>query len=198
MLTIYKKIYLLAVFQFESEEINFKKNAVATISLSLETPIILSYGKKTLKIGTKEEYLYRRLAIQQALRRVKTSAKYNNGGKGRKEKMKVIEQFTNKEYNYIQTKLHKYTRDVINFCLKNRIGKIIIKDQSDEINLYKAEIKSIEDNENLSKKEKRELINSKKFLLRNWSYNGLMQFLLYKAKMYNIEIEDLSSNEEIE
>ncbi|MDY3538257.1 hypothetical protein PG275_09615 [Riemerella anatipestifer] len=184
-----KKIYLYAVFQFESKDISFTKGKELRAKLSPNVPILLEYKNKEVPVGNKEEFLYRRIAIQSSLRRLQINSKYNEGGKGRTSKLKALEKFKEKEKKYILGRVHKYSKEVIDFCLKNKIGKIIISSQEKELDIINKSVKEIENNNSLTPKEKRDLIKERYFLLRNWSYYGLLEKISYKAKIYGIEIE---------
>ena len=50
------------------------------------------------------------------------------------------------------------------------------------------QIKEIQKNRELSNKEKNDLIEEKTFVLRNWSYYGLLEMLKYKAKISGIKL----------
>ena len=121
---------------------------------------------KSISIGTKEEYLHRRTQIQAALRRVQTNAKFNVGGKGRKRKMQPIEHFQKAEKNYIDTKVHEYSRRLVDLAIKNECGTIVLCDHK-----------------NLS-----EEIKENEFLLRNWTYHGLVDKIWYKCNRYGISL----------
>src|SRR5690606_10842634 len=62
------KIYMLATFEIEKEQHQLDEGLVAEASLSMEFPITVSIGKAKYTIGNKEEFLYRRLAIQSAVK----------------------------------------------------------------------------------------------------------------------------------
>lgn len=183
-----KKIFLLLVLQFESDKM-IDSEKEAKIKLSLDHPVIITQGKKQFTIGTKEEFLYRRLAIQQARTRAQKAVRYANGGKGIKEKTKAVDRFADKEKDYVQTRLHTYSKSVIDYCRKNNIGKLILENQEEEMTNLEQQIKLINSNDELSKKEKEELIEQKKFVIANWSYYGLMEKLKYKAGQIGIIIE---------
>src|SRR5690606_26006858 len=65
-----KKIYLLASFRIDKENHSLDQTVVAEATLSIDFPIIVTVGKSRYNIGTKEEFLYRRLAIQAARLRI--------------------------------------------------------------------------------------------------------------------------------
>lgn len=182
------KIFLLAVFQFESEELKLNEKKTASVALDLLTPIKVSIGKKEISIGTKEEYLHRRLAIKRKLKTLQKAIKFNEGGNGRIKKLKAIEKYKKLEKDYIKNRLHNYSRELINICVKYKIGNICFEDQSDEMKNLEDRIKEIKANENLSYSEKNNLIEKHKFVIANWSYFGLNNFIKYKADKVGIKI----------
>ena len=124
---------------------------------------------KIMEIGTKEEFNYRRRQIQEAARRCQAECKYSNGGKGRKRKTAAIERFQEKEYHYVDTKLHTYSKMLIDYAVKNGCGEIVLLNQ-----LHREE-KANDDN-----------MEGDNFVLRNWSYSGMKNKIEYKAKLNGI------------
>jgi len=160
------KIFLLAVFEIEKENHDLRPEIIAEASLSLEYPIVVKVGKARLTIGTKEEFLYRRLAIQSAHRRAKIGATYSKSGKGIKRKLKAVDRLGQTEPKYVHNRLHVYSRRLIDFCVKHRAGTLIL----------------------LNQEEKTEIAKEEGFVLRNWSYNDLMTKIKYKAKKAGLEV----------
>jgi len=80
--------------------------------------------------------------------------------------MKSLEHYNDKEKNYVDSKLHLYSRRLIELCVKTQAGTLLLVNQSN----------------------KEELAKDDKFLLRNWSYYGLIQKIKYKAKMVGINV----------
>lgn len=130
-------------------------------------------GLKVFTIGTKEEFNYRRRQIQEAMRRCQINSRYSVGGKGRKKKTKAIERWHDKETNYVDTKLHTYTRMLVDAAVKNQCSEIVLMRQTRRENEAKEEN---QDGDNL--------------VLRNWSYFGLKEKLTYKCKQYGITITE--------
>lgn len=160
------KIFLLARFRIEKKEAITSKYVVAELSLSIEIPMILTIGKARYEIGNKEEYLHRRLAIQHARRRIQSGASTNRSAHGKKRKLKPVINFGDKERNYIDTKLHTYTRQVIDICVKNGVSALMLVDQQ----------------------EKEQIAKGNPFILSNWGYYSLKEKLGYKAKIAGITI----------
>jgi len=73
------KTYLLAVFDIEKDKHKHILNpaVMAEATMSLEHPIVVKIGKAKFQIGSREEFLFRRLAIQAARRRAKTAIAYS-------------------------------------------------------------------------------------------------------------------------
>ena len=160
------KIYLLAAFRIEKEKHDLDETVVAEASLSIDYPIIVTVGKNRYQIGSKEEFLYRRLAIQSARRRLQKAAKYNNGGRGRKKKLQSFERFAEIEKNYVNSRMHLYSRMLIDICVKHGAATLILTDQQD----------------------KEEMAKEDEFLLRNWSYSALKEKISYKAEKARIAV----------
>ena len=166
------KIFLLLCVQIPKQPLKPLAGKVLQAQLDIEVPIVMSIEKKTINIGNKEEYLYRRTQIQEALRRLQIALKYAKGGHGRKRKLQAIDRYHLKEKNYISTKIHTYSSMLVNAAIKNRCEKIILIDQE------KKEDEARED----------------KFLLRNWGYYGMIEKITYKAAKYGIEVVKSSLN----
>ena len=53
-----------------------------------------------------------------------------HGGKGRKKKCQAIERWHEKEKNYVDTKLHIYSRMLVDMAVKHKCGKIVLMNQT--------------------------------------------------------------------
>lgn len=160
------RIYWLAAFRVKNDQHCLDENIIAEASLSLDYPIIVKIGKARHTIGNKEEFLYRRLAIQSARQRVQHGTIYNRSQHGRKRKLKALNRFKNKERNYVSHKLHLYSRRLIDLCVTYRAATLLLVSQHDKEEAAKAD----------------------EFLLRNWSYYSLKEKILYKAAKAGIEV----------
>ncbi len=160
------KIFWLAVFDIEKENHNLNSMIIAEASLSLEYPITVKIDKKKLQIGSKEEFLYRRLAIQNAYKRAQHGVTYSKSAHGRKRKLKALDKLKTTENNYVSYRIHQYSRKLIDFCIKHNAGTLILLNQEDKIGIAKEE----------------------HFILRNWSYYELTAKIKYKAKKAGIEL----------
>lgn len=160
------KIYLLAALPFAKKEPGKAAGRVAEVSLSVEHPLMVTIGDRTYSIGHKEEFLYRRLAIQAALQRKQRGATTCQGGHGYQRKLKSVTQLKEKEKNYVDTKLHEYSRRLVDLCVQHGAGTILLMEQT----------------------EKETLASEDAFLLRNWSFGSLRQKIAYKAEQKGIAL----------
>ncbi|MHC1690015.1 MAG: hypothetical protein AB9833_04210 [Bacteroidales bacterium] len=164
-----KKMFLLLNVKIPQIIIPLNENNCIDAYLSLEIPIIAKFKERVKNIGNKEEYLHRRLQIQQSLRRAQTNAKYSVGGKGRKRKMQALDRFHKVERDYINTKLHTYAKILVEYAIKNSCKTINLVNQ----------------------KQKEAEASNDRYLLRNWGYYGLKQKLCYKANIFGIQIKEV-------
>lgn len=160
------RIYMLATFRVPQQPISVDENIIAEASLSIEHPLTVEINGKKYTIGNKEEFLYRRIAIQSARQRLQQAAGYARGGHGRKRKMQALERLSTAEHNYVQCKLHLYSRRLISLCMQHRAGTLLLTNQ--------------QNNEALAKEDH--------FLLRNWSVGDLKQKIMYKAERAGIVV----------
>jgi IS605 OrfB family transposase len=160
------KWILLLCVDIPNTRLKAKKGVKVEADLNLLVPIIATCGKEIYEIGTKEEFLHQRQQIQNKLHNLQKSLRWATGGSGRKGKLDAIERFNKKEINYVTTKLHTYSRALVNFAIKKRAEKIELVNQE----------------------LKEEIAKENELLLRNWSYYGLKQMIEYKAKQVGIEV----------
>lgn len=160
------KIFLLLALEIPKKKYELKEHIIAEASLSVEYPITVNVKKGSYQIGSKEEFFYRRIAIQAARHRAQQATHFNKGGKGRKKKFKALEHFKDKERNYVNSRLHLYSRKLIDLCVKYQAGTLLLVNQ----------------------KEKQEIAKQDDFLLRNWGYYGLIEKIKYKADMAGINV----------
>ena len=176
------KLFLYLCVDIPKKEVELNPKKVMYCYLGLTHPIEYNYevqakniydsGAKWSHIGTAEEFLYRRVQIQAALKRCQVNCRYTSGGKGRKRKLQALNRFEEKEKNYVQTKLHTYSRMLVDKAIQNHCGTIVL------VNQDPREVEAKEANQ-----------KGEPFVLRNWSYYGLKTMIDYKAKMVGIEMK---------
>lgn len=178
------KLFLYLCVDIPKKEVELNPQKSMYCYLGLAHPIKYNYevqakniydsGVKWSNIGTAEEFLYRRVQIQAAMKRCQQNCRYTSGGKGRKRKLQALNRFEEKEKNYVQTKLHTYSRILVDRAIKNHCGTIVL------VNQEPREEEAKVDNQ-----------NGEPFVLRNWSYYGLKTMISYKAKMVGIEVKSV-------
>ena len=185
-----QKLFLFLCVDIPKKEIELKADKKMFCYLSVDCPIQYTYevqaknvydsGVKWASIGTAEEFQYRRLQIQAAMKRCQVNSRYSVGGKGRKRKLQALERFAEQEKNYVKTKLHTYSRMLVDKAIQNKCATIVLVNQS------QREEQAKNDNQ-----------KGKPFVLRNWSYYGLKNLIKYKADMVGIKvIENGKSDDE--
>lgn len=177
-----RKVFLMLCVDIPQKEVKLKEDKTLYAFLGVMNPIVCTCdvraakeydsGMKTFEIGTADEFNYRRRQIQEAVRRCQINNRYSVGGKGRKKKCQAIDRWHDKENNYVDTKLHTYSRLLVDLAVKHSCGKIVLMNQTHR--------------EDDAKSENAEGDN---FVLRNWTYYGLKEKIAYKCKMYGIKME---------
>jgi len=134
------KIFLLLALEMPIIKVDLKPYLIAEASLSIEYPITVKIGNKQYQIGTKEDFFYRRLAIQSSYNRLRKIATYNNGGHGKKKKLKCVTRLSTNEKNYVESKLHLYSRKLIDICIHAKSGTILLVNQTQNQELAKENV----------------------------------------------------------
>jgi IS605 OrfB family transposase len=160
------KLFLLAALPADIHPAELSPDICVIAFLSTDIPIIAVVGTQRIEIGTREEFLHRRLAIQESMHRVQSGLRSNRGGKGRKKKLRALERFHHLEKNYVNTRLHQYSARLIAVCLEHSAGTLVLQDQT----------------------VKEEEAKKDEFVLRNWSYYGLKEKISYKAIRHGITL----------
>lgn len=165
------KIYLLASFVQQPAALTGHQ-LIAEAELSIEVPIILTFNKKRFTIGSKEDFYYKRLAIQAAYRRKQQAVLYNRTGHGKKRREKSLTHYKDKEHCFVTRTLHLYSARLIELCIQHKVGTLLLR-------------KAPEQNAN-SIDEANAMRN--RIVLRNWSYYSLTEKVKYKAFKAGIEL----------
>ncbi len=160
-------LYVVVDIPTKDNKLDPEKRCFAGMSLSVPIFAQADGSEYIYNIGNKEEFLYRRTQIQQSLKRAQINAQYSKGGKGRKLKLQAIDRFENKEREYIKSRLHEYSRRLIDFAIAKKCGIL---------HLLAVEETSEKDKES-------------EFLLRNWGYHGLLEMIKYKCLKEGIKLE---------
>lgn len=128
-------------------------------------------------IGDIENFLKVRTQIQNQRRRLQKNLRNTSSGHGRKKKLKPLDRISEKERNFVSTYNHMVSKRVVDYAVKNCASQINIEDLSGFAKDKNG--KSVDD-------------ESKKKVLRNWSYFELQQQIRYKALRYGIKVRTVN------
>jgi len=161
------KLFLLLVIKIPVEKHKLCENKTLGIDLGISVPLYAAtnFGKNSLSIGSAEQFLNTRLAFQKRKRSMQKGLSTASGGRGRKHKLKALNKLKGSERNWVNTYNHTLSKRAIDFAIKNKCKTIIIED-----------LKGIAKND------------ANNFLLRNWSFFELQNFIEQKAKKVGIEV----------
>ncbi len=180
------KLFLLVCVDIPQQKYQPEEGKVLYARLGMDYPMLCSFDKDALcerragdqklpkeifAIGTSDEFLYRRQEIQFSLQRAQKACKWTTGAKGREKKMARIRYWQSKEHNYVDTRVHKYSYELVKLAKDNNCEAIVLVG-------YK----------NLKRYAKENELDDQKFVLRNWSYYSMESKIDYKAKRYGIRI----------
>ena len=164
-----KKIILNMSMDIPKISRELDENTVVGVDLGIAVPAVCGLNNSNVKkqfIGSKEDFLRIRTQLQAQRKRLQKNVKITNGGHGRNKKLKALDKLSNKERNFVKTYNHYVSKQVIDFALKNNAKYINMEDLSG--------------------------FNTNKFILRNWSFYELQQFITYKAQRYDIEVRKIN------
>lgn len=164
-----KKIILNLSIEVPKQELELDENVVVGVDLGLAIPAVCglntnNYMRKS--IGSKDDFLRIRTQLQSQRRRLQKALSSTSGGHGRQKKLKGLEKLKDRERNFVKTYNHYVSKNVVDFAIKNKAKYINVEDLSG--------------------------FDSSKFILRNWSFYELQQFITYKAAKYGIEVRKIN------
>lgn len=126
------KIFLLAVIKHDSINHNLKPEKEIIARLGKDIPVQFTINNNIYTIGSKEEFEYRLNRIRQSRESVKNAIKFNKSGKGRKRKYAPMINYTKKAEDYVDSRLQKYTAQLVYWCIRSKSGKLIFNDDEKE------------------------------------------------------------------
>lgn len=164
-----KKIILNLSIDIPKKEIELDENVVVGVDLGLAIPAVCGLNTNDYirqSIGSKDDFLRIRTQLQSQRRRLQKSLSSTSGGHGIKKKLKPLEKLRDRERNFVKTYNHYVSKNVVDFAVKNKAKYINVEDLSG--------------------------FDSSQFILRNWSFYELQQFITYKAAKYGIEVRKIN------
>ena len=168
------KIFLLLSMDIPIQKRKLDSELVLGVDLGLNFPLYYATNQSANihdHIGDRDSFLKERMVFQRRFKELQR-LQCTQGGRGRKKKLEPLEKLRDKEKNWVRTKNHIFSREVIKVALHLGAGTIHLE------NLH-----------NFGKDENGELKDSKKFVFRNWTYFELQSMIEYKAKMEGITVK---------
>lgn len=164
-----RKIVLNLPIEMKAKVHELDESKVVGVDLGLAVPVVCAtnfnvYSRE--KIGNYNDFLRRRVAIQNERKRIQSSLVTAKGGHGRKQKLQKLEMLKKRERDFVKTYNHMLSSKVVEYAISQNAKYIYMEDLS-----------------GFSESEK------KQFVLRNWSYYELQHMIEYKAQLHNIIVK---------
>lgn len=163
------KIILNLSMEIPRKELELDENIVVGVDLGIATPAVCGLSSNQYVreyIGSKDDFLRMRTQLQSQRKRLQKALKATSGGHGKAKRLKSLDKFKDRERNFVKTYNHYVSKNVVDFAIKNKAKYINIEDLKG--------------------------FDSSKFILRNWSFYELQQFITYKAAKYGIEVRKIN------
>lgn len=162
------QIILRASVNIPKQNKTLDENTTVGVDLGIAVPAVCALNNNDyIKrfIGSTDDFVRIRTQLQSQRRRLQRSIRFNKGGHGRAKKIKALNRLKEKERNWVKTYNHQVSSEVVKFAINNNAKYINMEDLS-----------SISESDRNG------------FILRNWSYYELQQFITYKAERAGIEV----------
>lgn len=143
----------------------FVEDRTLGVDLGIAIPAYVCLSDNTYVrqgLGSVDDFLKVRMQTKKRRQQLQKSLTMTKGGKGRQKKLKAMEQFKEKERNFVKTYNHQLSHKIVKFAKDNQCQYI-----------------------NLEKLTKEGFSNS---LLGSWSYYELQQMIQYKADREGIKV----------
>ena len=162
-----KKTFLNLCIDIPENEHKLDEDMVLGVDLGLAVPAYISTNKGYFRqsLGSIGEFLRIRTQMQARLKQLQKDVVLARGGHGRARKTQALDRLYGKERAWVKTYNHKISKAIIDGAIKNQCKTI-----------------NLEFLKGYGKKETND------FVLRNWSYFELQQFIEYKAKKNGISV----------
>lgn len=175
------KIILNMSISIPRRDAKLDENTVVGVDLGIAIPAQCGLNNSKLinkSIGCANDFLRVRTKLQAQRKRLQKALVQTSGGHGRNKKLKHLDMMEKHEANWVQNYNHFVSKSVIDFALQNNAKYINLEN-----------LKGYKDN---GKDEEEKKKNKKKFILRNWSYYQLQEYITYKAQQYGIEVRKIN------
>lgn len=164
-----KKMMLNLVITIPKVKTELDESIVVGVDLGVAIPAVCAVNNSQYErsfIGSANDFLRVRTKLQAQRRRLSKALRNTSGGHGRAKKLRKLDAIGRIESNFAQTYNHMVSKRVVDFAVKNHAKYINV--------------------ENL------EGYDSNGFILRNWSFFQLQQYIAYKAAGKGIEVRKIN------
>lgn len=165
------KIILNLSLQIPKREVELLENVVVGVDVGIAVRAVCALNTNDyvrLSIGSVDDFIRVRTKIQAERKRLQKNLSKSNGGHGRKKKMSALDKFEKYEDNWVRNYNHMVSRKVVDFAIANKAKYINLE----YLNGFKN--------------------SGHTYILRNWSYYQLQQYITYKANMVGIEVRKIN------
>lgn len=173
------KVFLLLVVDLPDHDNKLDKDRVVGVDLGINIPLYAalndnSYGG--FAIGSREKFLNVRERMYARKRELQRSLRNSTtGGHGRKQKLQALEQFNEKERNWVRNQNHIFSKEVVEYAKRSGAGVIQMEDLS---GFGRDRSDSVE--------------QGFRYVVRYWSYFELQTMIANKAKVVGIEVRHIN------
>lgn len=168
------KIYLnLSIDIGTNEGKDLDEGVTVGCHIGFGSPVVCACNNNSFPevIGSTEGFVAQRIHIQDKRRRLQAALRYSAGGHGRKKKLAALEKLKDSERNFVRTCNHQWSSAVIKYALSHK---------AKYINLEVIDSKSLE-----------------QYVLRNWSYYTLQEYIRYKAEKNGMTVRFVKLKETV-
>lgn len=145
------------------------ENTVVGVDLGIAIPAMCALNNNLYEresIGKVDDFTRVRQKHQAQVKRLQKALKSATGSHGRSKKMRALNRVKKSEAHFVESYCHYVSRRVVDFALKHNAKYINM--------------------ENLKG------YDTSQFILRNWSYYKLQQYITYKADRYGIVVRKIN------
>lgn len=163
------KIILNLSLSIPKQDTELDENTVVGVDLGVKIPAVCALNNnmyERLYIGSADDFLRVRTQLQAQRKRLNKDLKNTASGHGRKKKLRPMERFTKRETHFVESYCHMVSKRVVDFAVKHHAKYINV--------------------ENLLG------YDTSDFILRNWSYYKLQQYITYKAAKFGIIVRKVN------
>lgn len=163
------KIILNLSMAIPKQTMELDEETIVGVDMGIAVPAMCALNNNLYEreaIGNADDFLRMRTKMQKQRRRLQKSLRNTSGGHGRKKKLRSLDRVGKSEAHFVETYCHMVSKRVVDFAIRHHAKYINV--------------------ENLTG------YDTSEFILRNWSYYKLQQYITYKAAKYGIVVRKVN------